>query len=57
MAPEEAGYGQTGLFVSEGAGWIGFLFNAKPDAVAATDTVTFVEVTRGAKPGLMRDGC
>ncbi len=57
VAPEEAGYGQTGVFVSEGAGWIGFLFNAKPDAVAPTDTVTFVEVTSGAKPGLMRDGC
>jgi hypothetical protein len=54
---EEAGYGQTGLFVSEGNGWIGFLFNAAPDAVQPTDPVTFIEVTRGAKPGLMRDGC
>jgi hypothetical protein len=57
VAPEEAGYNQTGLFVSEGAGWIGFLFNTTPDAIAATDTVSFVEVTSGAKPGLMRDGC
>ena len=57
VAPEQAGYNQTGLFVSEGNGWIGFLFNATPDAVQPTDTVTFVEVTRGAKPGLMRDGC
>jgi hypothetical protein len=57
VPPEAAGYGQTGLFVSEGSGWIGFLFNTTPDAVAPTDTVTFVEVTSGAKPGLMRDGC
>ncbi len=56
VAPEDAGYGQTGLFVSEGAGWIGFLFNAKPDAVAPTDTVTFVEVTSGgeARPDARR---
>ncbi|KQV75115.1 hypothetical protein ASC61_08930 [Aeromicrobium sp. Root344] len=57
VAPEAAGLGQTGLFVSEGAGWIGFLFNAAPDAIAPTDTVTFVEVTSGARPGLTRSGC
>ncbi|MEJ7635472.1 hypothetical protein [Aeromicrobium sp.] len=57
VPPEVAGYGQTGLFVSEGNGWIGFLFNATPEAVQPTDPVTFIEVTRGAKPGLMRDGC
>lgn len=57
VPPEAAGYGQTGLFVSEGNGWIGFLFNTTPDAVTAADPVTFIEVTRGAKPGLMRDGC
>ncbi|MCW2750679.1 MAG: hypothetical protein JWR83_1789 [Aeromicrobium sp.] len=48
VAPEAAGYGQTGLFVSEGAGWIGFLFNTAPEAITGTDTVTFVEVTSGA---------
>lgn len=57
VAPEAAGQGQTGLFVSEGAGWIGFLFNAAPDAIAPTDTVTFVEVTSGERPGLTRSGC
>ncbi|KAA1395351.1 hypothetical protein [Aeromicrobium ginsengisoli] len=57
VAPEAAGFDQTGLFVSEGAGWIGFLFNATPDAVAPTDTVTFVEVTSGERPGLTRSGC
>ena len=57
VEPEEAGYGQTGLFVSEGSGWIGFLFDATPATVQATDKVTFIEVTRGTKPGLIRDGC
>ena len=55
--PVEAGYGQTGLFVSEGNGWIGFLFDTTPAAITPTSPVTFIEVTRGAKPGLMRDGC
>ena len=57
VEPEEAGYGQTGLFVSEGTGWIGFLFDATPATIKATDKVTFIEVTRGTKPGLIRDGC
>lgn len=57
VAPESAGYNQTGLFVSEGSGWIGFLFNATPDVIAPSDTVTFVEVTSGERPGLTRDGC
>jgi len=57
LEPEEAGYGQTGLFVSEGTGWIGFLFDATPATIKATDKVTFIEVTRGTKPGLIRDGC
>ncbi|WP_162891336.1 hypothetical protein [Aeromicrobium sp. A1-2] len=55
--PQEAGYGQTGLFVSEGGGWIGFLFNPAPGEISANDKVTFIEVTRGAKPDVMRDGC
>lgn len=53
----EAGYGQTGLFVHKGDRWIGFLFDAPPDAVAKDSPVTFIEVTRGSKPGLRRDGC
>ena len=57
VTPVDAGYGQAGLFVSEGTGWIGFLFDATPAAVLPTSPVTFIEVTRGAKPGLMRDGC
>jgi hypothetical protein len=55
----EAGYGQTGLryFDRQDGGWIGFLFNAAPDDVTGADPVTFVEITKGAEPSLMRDGC
>lgn len=57
VEPEDAGYGQTGVYVSEGDGWIGFLFNPAPGDISPTDTVSFIEVTSGAKPGLIRDGC
>ncbi len=56
-APEEAGYSQTGLYVNEGSSWIGFLFNATPDAITDSTKVSFIEVTRGRLPDLMRDGC
>lgn len=57
VAPVSAGYNQTGLFVSEGNAWIGFLFNSTPDAITGSEPVSFIEVTRGAKPDLIRDGC
>jgi hypothetical protein len=55
----DAGYNQAGIrvFDRQDGGWIGFLFNTKPDAITGSDPVTFVEVTKGAEPGLMRDGC
>jgi hypothetical protein len=55
----DAGYDQSGVrvFDRQDGGWIGFLFNAKPDAIEGSDPVTFVEVTKGAEPSLMRDGC
>jgi hypothetical protein len=55
----DAGYGQSGVrvFDRQDGGWIGFLFDAKPSAVKGTDPVTFVEVTKGSEPSLMRDGC
>ncbi len=55
--PEKAGYGQTGLFVNDGNAGIGFLFDATPSTIGDNEPVTFIEVTRGHKPGLMRDGC
>jgi hypothetical protein len=57
--PVEAGYGQSGLFDYDGqtGRWIGYLFDPAVDDLEDTDTVTFVEVTKGSQPGLMRDGC
>lgn len=55
--PERAGYGQTGVFVNDGDAWIGFLFDTTPAMISDSDPVTFIEVTRGRKPALMRDGC
>lgn len=55
----EAGYGQSGLrfFDRENGGWIGFLFDAPPNDIERSAPVTFVEVTKGVEPSLMRDGC
>lgn len=55
----EAGYIQSGIrsLDRENGGWIGFLFDAPPTEVTGSDPVTFVEVTRGVEPSLMRDGC
>lgn len=55
----EAGYGQSGIrvFDHEDGGWIGFLFNPTVAKIKNDSPVTFVEVTKGAEPGLMRDGC
>lgn len=52
-----AGYGQTGIFVSDGENWLGFLFDADPTSIEPTETVSFMEVTSGTQPDLMRDGC
>lgn len=55
----EAGYGQTGVLVKDSAtdGWIGYLFDAAPKDVENNDKVSFIELTEGEKPSLMRDGC
>lgn len=55
--PETAGYDQTGVFVNDGDKWLGFLFDAQPDQVNEASRIVFMEVTKGHKPGLMRDGC
>lgn len=55
--PIVAGYDQTALMVNQGDSWIGFLFDVKEDAVSDSSRVTFIEVTRGRMPDLMRDGC
>lgn len=55
--PADAGYGQSGAFLSEGDAWIGFLFDPAAADVSDSSPVTFIEVTKGNKPDLMRDGC
>lgn len=53
-----AGYGQTGVLVQgSNEGWIGFLFNPEPQDVKSTSKVSFIELTSGEKPSLIRDGC
>ncbi|WP_370214946.1 hypothetical protein [Aeromicrobium sp.] len=57
--PEAVGFGQTGVFVEDSAAgtWIGFLFDESPDRLTDASRVSFVEVTKGARPELVRDGC
>ncbi|TCI99165.1 hypothetical protein [Aeromicrobium sp. IC_218] len=56
---QEAGFGQSGLFDydDQTGRWIGYLFDASPDRLRGSDVVSFVELTKGAQPGLVRSGC
>lgn len=56
-APEATLHNQTGLYVNDGANWIGFLFDVAPDALTDTTPVTYIEVRGGAKPNLTPGGC
>lgn len=55
----EAGYVQSGIrvFDRQDGGWVGFLFDTTTARIKGSDKVTFVEVTQGGEPSLMRDGC
>lgn len=53
----EAGYSQSGVFVNTGDDWLGFLFDTPLGDVNESAVVTFMEVTKGERPMLMRDGC
>ena len=54
---QEAGYDQAGVFVTDGDKWLGFLVDETWNDVTPSSKVTFIEVTKGSKPDLMRDGC
>ncbi len=57
-APAEVGFGQAGVIHTEGDDHIGFLFGeATVDSIKPVSKVSFMEVTTGSKPDLMRDGC
>ena len=54
---EEAGFDQSGNYVVEGDRYLGFLYNEKASDTNDSSKVTFMEVTEGNKPELIRDGC
>lgn len=56
---QDAGFGQSGLFEydDQTGRWIGYLFDASPDRLRGTDVVSFVELTKGVQPELVRSGC
>ena len=53
----DAGFDQAGVYLAEDDQWLGFLFDTKRDAITDNSKITFMEVTRGEKPALIRDGC
>jgi hypothetical protein len=55
--PVRMDYGQAGVFLRDGDKWIGFGFDNKPGQLADDSRVVFIEVSRGNRPGLIRDGC
>lgn len=55
VVPEAAGTG-SGVFVANGDAWIGFQIEGAPEALTDTSPVTYIEVTRGSRPDLVR-GC
>ena len=55
--PDRMEYGQAGVFLRDGDNWIGFGFDNQPGRLFDTSRVAFIEVTRGDRPGLLRDGC
>ena len=56
--PAELGFGQAGVIHTLGDDHIGFLFgNTTVDSIKPVSKVTFMEVTSGNEPELMRSGC
>jgi len=55
--PVRMEYGQAGVFLQDGDKWIGFGFDNEPGRLADDSRVVFIEVSRGNRPGLLRDGC
>ncbi len=56
--PAELGFGQAGVIQTLGDDHIGFLFgDTTVESVKPVSEVTFMEVTSGDEPQLMRSGC
>lgn len=54
---EEAGFDQSGNYVVDGDRYLGFLYNENAFDATESSKVVFMEVTKGDKPELIRDGC
>lgn len=54
---EEAGFDQSGNYVVVGDRYLGFLYNENAFDTTQSSKVVFMEVTKGDKPALIRDGC
>ncbi len=59
LGPRPNDYGQWGYFVRAQRRWIGFSLDAseRDGRPPATAEVAFMELTKGRRPGLLRDGC
>jgi hypothetical protein len=59
LGPRENDYGQWGYFIRTNRRWLGFSMDASSaDGRPTTDAeVAFIEITKGRRPGLLRDGC
>lgn len=56
--PAELGFGQAGVIQTLGEDHIGFLFgDTTVESIKPVSKVTFMEVTSGDEPQLMRSGC
>ncbi|MEO6604581.1 MAG: hypothetical protein ABIN55_03095 [Aeromicrobium sp.] len=54
---EEAGFDQSGDYIVVGDLYLGFLYNETAQDATDSSKVAFMEVTKGSKPELIRDGC
>ncbi|MET3960986.1 hypothetical protein ABIE44_000920 [Marmoricola sp. OAE513] len=55
----ETGFGQSAIFEHDETtdGWTGYLFNTPVSDLHDDEQVSFIELTTGAKPEMMRSGC
>ena len=57
QGPQRMDYGQAGAFLQDGDNWIGFGMDNQPGRLTDASRIAFIEVSRGSRPGLLRDGC
>lgn len=59
LGPRTNDYDQWGFFIRTQRRWLGFSMDASADdgRPKADAEVAFIELTKGRRPGLLRDGC